>query len=94
MSTRFDPYIETRIQDEIFNTDIPAVVMGKVSKSGDMSFYSNGPSRWYRDDSITPQNIFNIASMTKALTSVAALQLVEQNQKSLNLKIVLLFATC
>ena len=83
MSARFDPHIETRIQDEIFNTDIPAVVMGKVSKSGDMSFYSNGPSRWDRDDSITPQNIFSIASMTKVLTSVAALQLVEQKQVTL-----------
>lgn len=84
MSARFDPHIETRIQDEIFNTDIPAVVMGKVSKSGDMSFYSNGPSRWDRDDSITPQNIFSIASMTKVLTSVAALQLVEQKQVTLD----------
>ena len=80
MSARFDPHIETSIQDEIFNTDIPAVVMGKVSKSGDISFYSNGPSRWDRDDSITPQHIFSIASMTKVLTSVAALQLVEQKQ--------------
>ncbi|MEC9259005.1 MAG: serine hydrolase domain-containing protein [Candidatus Poribacteria bacterium] len=84
MSARFDLHIETRIQDEIFNTDIPAVVMGKVSKSGDMSFYSNGPSRWDRDDSITPQNIFSIASMTKVLTSVAALQLVEQKQVTLD----------
>jgi len=84
MSARFDPHIETRIRDEIFNTDIPAVVMGKVSKSGDMSFYSNGPSRWDRDDSITPQNIFSIASMTKVLTSVAALQLVEQKQVTLD----------
>ena len=84
MSARFDPHIETRIQDEIFNTDIPAVVMGKVSKSGDMSFYSNGPSRCDRDDSITPQNIFSIASMTKVLTSVAALQLVEQKQVTLD----------
>ena len=49
MSARFDPHIETRIQDKIFNTDIPAVVMGKVSKGGDMSFYSNGPARWDRD---------------------------------------------
>jgi len=84
MSARFDPHIETRIQDEIFNTDIPAVVMGKVSKSGDMSFYSNGPSKWDRDDSITLQNIFSIASMTKVLTSVAALQLVEQKQVTLD----------
>ena len=84
MSARFDQHIETRIQNEVFNTDIPAVVMGKPSKCGDMSFYSNGPARWDRDHSITPQNIFSIASMTKVLTSVAALQLVEQKQITLD----------
>ena len=78
MSARFDQHIEIRIQNEVFNTDIPAAVMGEISKCGDMSFYSNGLARWDRDHSITPQNIFSIASMTKVLTSVAALQLVEQ----------------
>ena len=43
MSARFDPHIETSIQDDIFNTDIPAVVMGKVSKSGDMSLLFQRP---------------------------------------------------
>ena len=84
MSARFDQHIETRIQNEVFKTDIPAVVMGKISKGGDMSFYSNGPARWDRDHSITPQNIFSIASMTKVLTSVAALQLVEQKKITLD----------
>ena len=55
MSAKFDQHIETRIQNEVFKTDIPAVVMGKISKDGDMSFYSNGPARWDRDHSITPQ---------------------------------------
>ena len=84
MSARFDQHIETRIQNEVFKTDIPAVVMGKISKGGDMSFYSNGLARWDRDHSITPQNIFSIASMTKVLTSVAALQLVEQKKITLD----------
>ena len=84
MSATFGLPIEARIQGKISSTDIPAVVMGKISKSGDMSFYSNGPSRWDRDGDITPQNIFNIASMTKALTSVAVLQLVEQGQVALD----------
>ena len=84
MSARFDQHIEKRIQNEVFKTDIPAVVMGKISKGGDMSFYSNGPARWDRVHSISPQNIFSIASMTKALTSVAALQLVEQKKITLD----------
>ena len=84
MSEKFGQAIEARIQDKISNTDIPAVVMGKISKSGEMFFSSDGPSRWDRDGDITPQNIFNIASMTKALTSVAVLQLVEQGQVALD----------
>ena len=84
MSATFGLPIEARIQGKISSTDIPAVVMGKISKSGDTSFYSNGPSRWDRDGDITPQNIFNVASMTKALTSVAVLQLVEQGKVALD----------
>jgi len=76
--------IEIKIQNEISDTDIPAVVMGKIRKNGEMSFYSNGPSRWDRNDTISQKNIFRTASMTKALTSVAALQLVEQGKITLD----------
>jgi len=82
--SRFEKQIEIKIQKQISNTDIPSVVMGKISRNGEMSFYSNGPSRWDRDDTINPKNIFSIASMTKSLTSVAALQLVEQSQVTLD----------
>ena len=68
---------EKIIKKEISNTKIPAVVMGKISKDGQMQFFSKGPSRWDRNDTIGKKNIFKIASMTKALASVAALQLVE-----------------
>ena len=47
--------------------------MGKINKDGSMDFFSNGPSRWDRNDTINEKNIFSIASMTKALGSVAAL---------------------
>ena len=43
-----------------------------------------GPSRWDRSDTINENNIFRIASMTKALGSVAALQLVEQGKITLD----------
>ena len=52
MSEKFGQAIEARIQDKISNTDIPAVVMGKISKSGEMFFSSDGPSRWDRDGNI------------------------------------------
>ncbi len=68
----------------IKSTEIPAVVMGKINKDGSMDFFSNGPSRWDRNDTIKEKNIFSIASMTKALGSVAALQLVEQGKINLD----------
>ena len=76
--------IQLKVQNEINKTKIPAVVMGKVTKDGNMEFYSKGPSRWGRNDTINENNIFRIASMTKALGSVAALQLVEQGKITLD----------
>lgn len=76
--------IEDEINSEIKKTTIPAVVMGKIHKNGKMEFYSKGPSRWDRKDTINQKNIFRIASMTKAIGSVAALQMVEQGKISLD----------
>ena len=76
--------VNDKISNEINNSHIPAVVMGKIYKNGSMEFYSKGPSRWDRNDTINEKNIFRIASMTKALGCVAALQLVEQGKITLD----------
>tara|TARA_B110000305_G_scaffold50228_1_gene54498 strand:+ start:543 stop:1739 length:1197 start_codon:yes stop_codon:yes gene_type:complete len=76
--------IKYEVTKEINSSQIPAVVMGKIDKNGNMEFFSNGPSRWDRNDTINENNIFRIASMTKALGSVAALQLVEQGKITLD----------
>ena len=75
---------EKDVINKVKTTEIPAVVMGKINKDGSMDFFSNGPSRWDRNDTINEKNIFSIASMTKALGSVAALQLVEQGKITLD----------
>ena len=75
---------EKDVLNKVKSTEIPAVVMGKINKDGSMDFFSNGPSRWDRNDTINEKNIFSIASMTKALGSVAALQLVEQGKITLD----------
>ena len=75
---------EKDILNIVKSTEIPAVVIGKINKDGSMDFFSNGPSRWDRNDTINEKNIFSIASMTKALGSVAALQLVEQGKITLD----------
>ncbi|CAM4282429.1 serine hydrolase domain-containing protein [Gillisia hiemivivida] len=60
------------------NSTLPAAVMGYGTKEGKMEWYAFGPSVWDGKDSINENNIFRIYSMTKAIASVAALQLVEQ----------------
>lgn len=60
------------------NSEIPAAIMGYTTKEGKMSWYAFGPSVWAEKDTINENNIFRIYSMTKAIASVAALQLVEQ----------------
>jgi len=75
---------KSEVTQEIDLSQIPAVVLGKINKNGEMEFYSNGPSRWDRNDTINEHNIFRIASMTKALGSVAALQLVENGMITLD----------
>lgn len=60
------------------NSTLPASIMGVANKEGEMRWYAFGPSVWSEKDTINENNIFRIFSMTKAIASVAALQLVEQ----------------
>jgi len=61
------------------NSELPAAIMGYSTKEGKMEWYAFGPSIWGGNDTINENNIFRIYSMTKAIASVAALQLVEQS---------------
>ena len=73
------------MQKEFDKTDVPAAVMGKVLKNGTMKFYSFGNEKWDDDTKKANENtVFDIASMTKAITSVAILQLVESGKISLD----------
>ena len=61
------------------SSSIPAAVMGTIDVNGKTTWHRYGPSIW--EDSttyVTEDHIFRIHSMTKAITSVAALQLVEK----------------
>ena len=60
------------------NSNLPAAIMGNVTKDGKIEWRAFGPSIWDGTDTINENNIFRIYSMTKAIASVAALQLVEQ----------------
>jgi CubicO group peptidase (beta-lactamase class C family) len=75
---------KTRSSDSTLKTyfdssTVPAAVMGSIDVNGKTTWHHFGPSIW--EDStivVTENHIFRIYSMTKAITSVAALQLVEK----------------
>jgi CubicO group peptidase (beta-lactamase class C family) len=66
------------MDEEIKNSDLPAVVATAINKKGQKLTYTYGKAVWSEDQNITADNIFIIFSMTKVMTSIAAMQLVEK----------------
>lgn len=59
-------------------SDLPAVVAIAVNSNGERIDYSYGKAIWSEKAPVTPQHIFRIYSMTKLVTSIAAMQMVEK----------------
>lgn len=60
-------------------SSIPAAVIGSIDSNGKTTWHHFGPSNWEDSTTVVSENnIFRIYSMTKAITSVAVLQLVEK----------------
>lgn len=61
------------------SSSIPAAIMGTIDADGKTTWHHFGPSIWEDSTTVVSENnIFRNYSMTKAITSVAALQLVEK----------------
>nr|WP_256449888.1 serine hydrolase domain-containing protein [Flavobacterium sp. MC2016-06] len=60
------------------NSDLPAVVAVAVNRKNQEIVYSHGNAVWTQSTKVTDQNIFRVLSMTKLVTSIAAMQLVEK----------------
>lgn len=70
----------TSKMDSIMNgSDLPGLIAVAINKEGEKIEYSYGHAIWDKDTPVKANNIFRIASMTKLVTSVAALQLVEND---------------
>lgn len=82
--TAVEKSMAQQLEQKFKESKVPAVVMGKITKEGDMEFFSFGPAQWDQPDPINENTIFDIASMTKAITTVAILQLVEQGLLTLD----------
>jgi len=59
-------------------SDLPAVVALAVNTKGERLTYTYGKAVWPEDQNVTTNRIFRIYSMTKVLTSIAAMQMVEK----------------
>lgn len=71
--------VDSAVKNYYDSSSIPAVVLGSIDGDGNTTWYRYGPSIWGDSTTaVTENNIFRIFSMTKAITSVAALQLVEK----------------
>ena len=76
--------INGNLHNHFQESSLPSAIMGCVTSNGDKTWYAFGPSIWSASDTVSKDHIFRIASMTKAITSVAALQLVEQGLLTLD----------
>lgn len=66
------------------SSSIPAAIMGTIAADGNTTWHAFGPSIWNGKDTVNPDNIFRIYSMTKPIATVAALQLVEKGHIGLD----------
>jgi CubicO group peptidase (beta-lactamase class C family) len=67
-----------QLMNEAFQkSDLPAVVAIAIDKKGEKVIYNYGKAIWSEDVEVTQEHIFRIWSMTKLVTSIAAMQCVE-----------------
>ena len=75
---------ETETGAEVSGTIIPNLVLGYVDRNGNTEFLSYGSLSLEDPRPVDEDTLFGIASMTKAITATAALQLVEQGKIGLD----------
>ena len=63
---------------------LPTFIAGGIDKNGFFYEYHHGGKIWGKSTPINDNHIFRIYSMTKAIASVAAMQLVEQGKLQLD----------
>ena len=74
----------SQLENYFKDSNLPAAIMGSVTRDGEIHWKAFGPSVWGGKDTINENNIFRIYSMTKAITSIAAMQLVEKGKIGLD----------
>src|SRR4029079_5992762 len=72
------------LKDATDRGDVPGVVVAVVNKEGVVYHEAFGRSRTLTSTPMTKDTIFNMASMTKPVTSVAIMMLVEEGKLKLD----------
>ena len=65
------------------SSDLPTVVAVGIDSKGNQFDFMHGGLSWGKEEKITGDSIFRIHSMTKMITCMAAMQLVEQGKLKL-----------
>jgi CubicO group peptidase (beta-lactamase class C family) len=76
--------IDQVLQRAVSTGDVPGVVAVAADESGEIYQGAFGRRRLASDALMTVDTVFRIASMTKAITGTAAMQMVEQGKLSLD----------
>ena len=80
------PKLQSQI-DELTSdpTGAPGIVFAAINKQGELIFeHASGKVGVGKDESMTMENVFWIASCTKMITGIACMQLVEQGRLALD----------
>ena len=70
--------VDNLMNEAMKNSDLPAVVAIAINNKNQQVAYTYGKAIWNQNAEVTTKNIFRIYSMTKLVTSIAAMQLVEK----------------
>jgi len=70
--------VTSLMDDAMKKSDLPAVVAIAINSKNERLIYTYGNAVWTENSKVTSQHIFRIWSMTKLVTSMAAMQLVEK----------------
>jgi len=76
--------LATFLENATTRGDVPGVVVAVVNKDGTLYHEAFGMSSTLRKRPMTKDTIFNMASMTKPITSVAIMMLVEEGKLKLD----------
>ena len=76
--------LSTFLSDATARGDVPGVVVAVVTRDGLLYHEAFGKSSTLRNTPMAKDTIFNIASMTKAVTSVAIMMLVDEGRVTLD----------